>query len=231
VSLPTSRSAGTAVATDAGRTTRRARLPRRLLQLYAGLGLMGLSMGLMLTSGLGLNPWDVLHQGLAGRTGLRFGWVVIGVSALVLLAWIPLRQRPGFGTVCNAVLVGLAADAALAVLPHPSGLPLRLAYLLVGILANGLSTALYIGAGLGPGPRDGVMTALSRRGHSLRTVRTCMEVVVLGVGWSLGGTVGVGTLLYAASIGPIIHFFIPRRDLVGQRRGRVRRTSPGVVRS
>lgn len=189
-------------------------LPRRLLQLYVGLALMGFSMALMVVSGLGLTPWDVFHQGVAGRTGLHFGWVVVAVSVLVLLAWIPLRQRPGLGTVSNALLVGLAADASLAVLPHPARPLLRIAYLLTGIGANGLSTALYMGAGLGAGPRDGVMAALARSGPSIRTVRTGMEVTVLVVGWLLGGTVGLGTLLYAACIGPIIHHLLPRLDLV-----------------
>ena len=186
------------------------RLPRRLLGLYAGLVLFGVSMALMLASGLGLSPWDVFHQGLADRTGLPFGWVVIGVGALVLLLWVPLRQRPGLGTVSNVVVVGLAVDAALAVLPAPRGLALRAAFLAAGVVANGAATGLYIGAGLGPGPRDGLMTGLAMRGHSIRVVRTTIELSVLAVGWLLGGTVGVGTVLYAVSIGPLAHYFIPR---------------------
>ncbi len=151
----------------------------------------------------------MLHQGLAAHLGLRLGWVVIGVGALVLVLWIPLRQRPGIGTVANVVVVGLVVNAALPLLPHPRSLVMQLAYLVVGIVGNGVATGLYIGAGLGPGPRDGLMTALAARGHSIRVVRTGIEVSVLAVGWALGGTVGVGTLLYALSIGPVAHYFIP----------------------
>ena len=194
-------------------------LPRRLLGLYAGLVLFGVSMALMLASGLGLAPWDVFHQGLAERTGLPFGWVVIGVGALVLLLWVPLRQRPGLGTVSNVVVVGLAVDAALAVLPEPRRLAVRGAFLVAGVIINGVATGLYIGAGLGPGPRDGLMTGLASRGHSIRLVRTAIELSVLAVGWLLGGTVGVGTVLYAAGIGPLAHVFIPRLTVSGGRRG------------
>jgi uncharacterized membrane protein YczE len=192
----------------AGRHTNR--LPRRLLNLYVGLVLFGASMALMLESGLGLDPWDVFHQGLAERTGLSIGWIVVGVGTLVLLLWIPLRQRPGIGTVSNAVVVGLTVDAALAVLPGPRHIAFRCVFLVAGIITNGLATGLYIGAGLGPGPRDGLMTGLARRGHSIRLVRTTIELSVLAIGWLLGGTVGVGTLLYAVSIGPLAQYFIPR---------------------
>jgi uncharacterized membrane protein YczE len=192
------------------RATRADRLGRRLVTLYAGLVLFGVSMALMLVSGLGLGPWDVLHQGLAERTGLPIGWIVIGVGALVLLLWVPLRQRPGLGTVSNVVVVGLAVDASLAVLPEPRQLPARLAFLVGGVVANGAATGLYIGAGFGPGPRDGLMTGLARRGHSIRLVRTAIELSVLAMGWLLGGTVGVGTVLYAVSIGPLAQYFIPR---------------------
>jgi uncharacterized membrane protein YczE len=186
------------------------RLPRRLVNLYVGLVLFGVSMALMLESGLGLDPWDVFHQGLAERTGLSIGWIVIGIGTLVLLLWIPLRQRPGIGTVSNAVVVGLAVDAALTVLPEPRHIALRCTFLVTGIVSNGVATGLYIGAGLGPGPRDGLMTGLARRGHSIRLVRTAIELSVLAVGWLLGGTVGVGTVLYAVSIGPLAQYFIPR---------------------
>jgi uncharacterized membrane protein YczE len=201
---------GRAGRTPDRRTTGTGRLGRRLVNLYAGLVLFGASMALMLASGLGLGPWDVLHQGLAERTGLPIGWVVIGVGALVLLLWVPLRQRPGLGTVSNVVVVGLAVDAALAVLPQPRQLLARLAFLVGGVVANGAATGLYIGAGLGPGPRDGLMTGLAGRGHSIRLVRTMIELSVLVVGWVLGGTVGVGTVLYAVSIGPLAQYFIPR---------------------
>jgi uncharacterized membrane protein YczE len=186
------------------------KLVRRLVSLYLGLIMFGGSVALMLRSELGLDPWDVLHQGLSQRTGLHFGWVVIAVGAVVLLLWLPLKQRPGLGTVSNVVVVGLAADAALSMLPHPRALVLRFAFLAAGILANGFATGLYIGAGLGPGPRDGLMTGLAARGHSIRVVRTSIEVSVLAVGWLLGGSVGVGTVLYALSIGPLAHFFIPK---------------------
>jgi uncharacterized membrane protein YczE len=185
-------------------------LVRRLVNLYLGLVLFGGSVALMLRSGLGLDPWDVLHQGLSQHTGLQFGWVVIAVGAIVLLLWLPLKQRPGLGTVSNVVVVGLAADAALSVLPHPHALVLQFGFLAAGILANGVATGLYIGAGLGPGPRDGLMTGIAARGHSIRVVRTAIEVSVLAVGWLLGGSVGVGTVLYALSIGPLAHIFIPK---------------------
>lgn len=190
----------------------RDRLPRRLAQLLAGLVLYGVSMALMIESTLGLDPWDVFHQGLAESTGLRFGWVVIAVGAVVLLLWIPLRQRPGVGTVANVVVIGLAVDAALALLPTVQPLAGRIAFLVGGILLNGIATGLYIGARLGPGPRDGLMTGyVARHPHrSIRLVRTTIEVVVLAVGWLLGGTVGIGTVAYALLIGPLAQLFIPR---------------------
>ncbi|HEX8627316.1 MAG TPA: hypothetical protein VF755_04010 [Catenuloplanes sp.] len=193
------------------------RLTRRLTQLLAGLVLYGVSMALMIESSLGLDPWDVFHQGIAETTGIRFGWVVIGVGAAVLLLWIPLRQRPGVGTVANVVVIGLAVDAALAVLPTVGPLAARIAFLLGGILLNGIATGLYIGARLGPGPRDGLMTGyVARHPHrSLRLVRTTIEVVVLAVGWLLGGTVGIGTVAYALLIGPLAQVFIPRLTVPG----------------
>lgn len=187
------------------------RLPRRFVQLYVGLVLYGVSVALMIEARLGLDPWDVFHQGVSRITGLRFGTVVIVVGALVLLLWIPLRQRPGIGTVSNAVVLGLAVDAALAALPTPHPPALRWAFLVAGIVANGAATGLYIGARLGPGPRDGLMTGFVARfpGRSIRLVRTGIEVIVLGVGAALGGTVGWATLLYALSIGPLAHVFVP----------------------
>lgn len=192
--------------------------PRRVTQLGAGLVLYGVSIAAMLTAGLGVDSWDVFHQGLSQRTGVPFGWVVNGVSVLVLLAWIPLRQRPGPGTVANALVVGLVADAALSVLPRPEQLPLQLLMLAAGIVANGIATGLYIGAGLGPGPRDGLMTGLAARtGRSIRLVRTLIELSVLVAGWLLGGPVGLGTVLYAVSIGPIAQFSIARFSQAGVR--------------
>ena len=185
-------------------------MTRRLTALYVGLVLFGLSIALMVRAELGLASWDVLHQGLAARTGLRFGVVVIAVAAVVLLLWVPLRQRPGFGTLSNVVVVGLAADASLDLLPTVHGLPVRAALLVTGILVNGVATGLYIGAGMGPGPRDGLMTGLAARGYSIRVTRTAIEISVLVVGWLLGGSVGIGTVLYAASIGPLVHYLLPR---------------------
>jgi uncharacterized membrane protein YczE len=184
---------------------------RRLTQLYAGLVLYGASMALQIRAGLGLDPWDVFHQGVADRTGLSFGTVVIVTGAVVLLAWIPLRQRPGFGTVSNVFVIGIAVDATLAVLPRAGSAPVAVAMLLAGVGLNGLAGGAYIGANLGPGPRDGLMTGLVRRtGGSVRAVRTTIEVGVLILGAALGGTVGVGTLVYALSIGPLVHALLPR---------------------
>lgn len=178
--------------------------------LQAGLWLFGGSVAMMVRAELGLASWDVLHQGIAQRTGWPFGWVVIGTAALVMLAWLPLRQRPGFGTVCNVLQVGLGAEVGLWLLPEVDGLLVRGALLLAAVGLNGIATALYIGAGFGPGPRDGLMTGLAARGHSIRVVRTTIELTVLVAGWLLGGTVGVGTLLYALTIGPIVHVTLPR---------------------
>ncbi len=184
-------------------------LPRRLVQLYVGLVLYGASSSLLVLAGLGLDPWDVFHQGLARHSSLAIGTWAIVVGAFVLLLWIPLRQRPGFGTLSNVVVVGAVMDAVLAVAPSPHALGWRVVCLLAGVGLNGVATGAYIGAGLGPGPRDGLMTGLVARGHSIRVVRTAIELTVLVTGWLLGGTVGVGTLLYAVSIGPLAHVFIP----------------------
>ena len=188
-----------------------ARLPRRLVQLYVGLVLYGVWMALMVRSSLGVMPWDVLHQGLARQLGWSLGLVTAAVGAVVLLGWIPLRERPGLGTISNIFVIGLAVDAALAVLTPPAGLPARLALAAGGIVLNGVATAAYIGVRLGPGPRDGLMTGLVRRtGGSVRVVRTGIEVAVVATGWLLGGTLGVVTVLYAVSIGPIAHALLPR---------------------
>ena len=182
----------------------------RLTQLYTGLLLYGLSASMLLLAGLGVDPWDVFHQGLSRRLGLGVGTWVLIVGAFVLLLWIPLRQRPGFGTVNNAIAVGLIVDAVLATVPPVHGLAARLIVMVAGVVLNGVATGLYIGAGLGPGPRDGLMTGLAARGHSIRVVRTSIELTVLLTGWALGGTVGIGTVVYALAIGPIAHFTIPR---------------------
>jgi uncharacterized membrane protein YczE len=170
-------------------------VPRRLIQLLTGLVLYGISDSMLLLAGLGVDPWDVLHQGLARHTSVPTGTWSVVVGAVVLLLWIPLRQRPGIGTLCNVVVVGAVIDAVLAMVS--------------GVVLNGVATGLYIGAGLGPGPRDGLMTGFAARGHSLRLVRICIEITVLAVGWLLGGRVGVGTVVYAACIGPLAHIFVP----------------------
>ncbi len=189
---------------------RAGRLGRRLPQLFVGLALYGFSMAMMLRSDLGLAPWDVLTEGLSRLLPLSFGMITILVSGVVLLLWIPLRQPPGLGTIANAVVVGIAVDVGLAVLRTPSSLVVQGLLLIGGLVANGLAGAIYMGSQLGPGPRDGLMTGLSRRtGQSLRLVRTGIEVVVLSSGFLLGGTVGVGTVLYAVGIGPLTQRFLP----------------------
>lgn len=186
---------------------------RRLVQLYAGLVLFGVSAGMLLLARLGVDPWDVFHQGLSRRLGLGVGTWAIIVGAFVMVLWIPLRQRPGFGTLSNAVVVGLVIDLMLAVVPTVHGLGARYALMVSGVVLNGIATGAYIGAGLGPGPRDGLMVGLAGRGHSLRVVRTCIEVTVLVTGWLLGGTVGIGTVAYALCIGPVAHIFIPALEI------------------
>ncbi|MEU6150765.1 hypothetical protein ABZ816_12255 [Actinosynnema sp. NPDC047251] len=191
---------------------------RRVPQLVAGLWLYGTSMALQIRATLGLDPWDVLHEGLTKRTGLSFGTITILVGALVLLCWIPLRQRPGVGTIANVFLIGVAVDVTLAFLPTPSDLVVRIVFLVSGIVLNGLAAAVYIGARLGPGPRDGLTTGFcARTGTSLRLVRTVVELTVLAGGWLLGGTIGVGTVLYALSIGPLTQAFLPLVTWAGSR--------------
>jgi uncharacterized membrane protein YczE len=183
---------------------------RRLVQLFAGLALYGMSMGMLIRAELGLDPWDVFHYGVARHLPVSFGTVTIIVGAAVLLLWIPLRQLPGLGTVANVVVIGLTTDATLALLERPSAMVLRVLLLVGGIVLNGLAGALYIGSQFGPGPRDGLMTGLARRtGRSIRLVRTSIEVTVLVVGFLLGGVVGVGTVLYAVLIGPTVQLFLP----------------------
>jgi uncharacterized membrane protein YczE len=181
------------------------------VQLYAGLVLYGASMALLVRSSLGVMPWDVLHQGLARQSGWSLGAVTVLVGALVLLAWVPLRQRPGLGTISNVVVIGVAVDASLAVLPPIGALPGRITLAVAGILLNAVATAAYIGVHLGPGPRDGLMTGLVRRtGGSVRVVRTAIEVAVVALGWGLGGTLGPATVAYALAIGPLVHLLLPR---------------------
>jgi len=183
---------------------------RRLGQLFAGLILYGVSSSMLLLAGLGVDPWDVFHQGLSRRLGLGVGTWAIIVGVGVLLLWIPLHQRPGLGTVCNVVVVGLVIDVMLAAIHPVHGLPVQIAVMVGGVVLNGIATGAYIGAGLGPGPRDGLMTGLAVQGRSIRVVRTSIELTVLAIGWLLGGSVGVGTVVYALGIGPIAHVAIPR---------------------
>jgi uncharacterized membrane protein YczE len=183
-----------------------ARLSRRLLQLYAGLVAYGVSMALLVRSSLGNMPWDVLHQGLARWLHLSLGTLTVVVGALVLLAWVPLRQRPGLGTLSNVLVIGVVVDAVLAVLPSPPVLAARIGFAIAGIGLNAVGTALYIGARLGPGPRDGLMTGIvARTRWPLRWVRTSIEIAVVLTGWSLGGTLGPATVAYALLVGPLVH--------------------------
>jgi uncharacterized membrane protein YczE len=189
---------------------RAGRLPRRLVQLLVGLAFYGASMAMVIRATLGAIPWDVLHTGLIQHVPVSFGQMSIIVALAVLLAWIPLRQMPGLGTIANALLVGIAADVTLAIVPPVDELAARVPLLLGGIVLNGMATAMYIGSQLGPGPRDGFMTGLSRvTGRSIRLVRTAIEVSVVALGWALGGAVGLGTLLYAVAIGPLAQLMLP----------------------
>ena len=167
------------------------------------------SMAMMVRAGLGLDPWDVFHQGLARRTGMTIGLASAVVGVAVLLAWIPLRNRPGIGTVANVVVIADHGRPRHVAVPTPTSLPVRVAMMLGAVVFNAFSTVLYIGAGLGPGPRDGLMTGLVvRTGRSVRLVRTAIEVTVLTVGWLLGGTVGIGTVMYAFGIGPLVQLIV-----------------------
>lgn len=189
---------------------RAGRLPRRLAQLYVGLFLYGVSLALMVRGDLGLAPWDVLHSGFIRHVPMTLGQAVVLFSFVVLVLWIPLREKPGIGTISNAVVVGLSADLTLAVLEAPDAIAARVALMVGGIVLCGLATALYIGAQLGRGPRDGLMTGLARRtGLSIRLVRTALEVSVVAIGLLLGGTLGIGTVAYALAIGPIAQWMMP----------------------
>jgi uncharacterized membrane protein YczE len=185
------------------------RLPQRLTRLLLGLTAYGVSISLMLRAQLGNQPWDVFHQGLALHTGLSIGTVLIITGAAVLLCWIPLRQRPGIGTVANIVVIGIVVDLANNLLAAPAHLATRVAFLAGGIILCGVASGLYIGANLGPGPRDGLMTGLAQRSWSLRGWRTAIEISVVVAGFLLGGKVGIGTIAYALAIGPLAQFFLP----------------------
>lgn len=182
---------------------------RRWAQLVAGVVLYGATAGMLVLGGLGLDPWDVLHQGLSRTFGLGIGTWAIIVSFVVFTGWRVLRQRPGVGTLVNAVGVGLVIDLIVAIVHPPHELWARVALMIGGVVGNGIATGLYIGAGLGPGARDGLTTGIAGRGHSIRVVRTTIEASVLITGFLLGGTVGLGTFVYALAIGPITHQTIP----------------------
>lgn len=185
-------------------------IARRLLQLYIGLVLYGVSTAMFVRANLGADPWNVFHLGVAQIFSLNIGMVMILVGALVLLLWIPLRQKPGLGTISNVIVLGLAADAALAIMPPVESLVARSFLLFAAILVNAIATGMYIGAGFGSGPRDGLMTGINARtGWSVRSVRTSIELTVLLAGWLMGGTFGVGTVLYALAIGPLIQLCLP----------------------
>jgi uncharacterized membrane protein YczE len=186
------------------------KIARRFVQLQLGLILYGVSLALMVRADLGLDPWDIFHQGVAEKLGLSFGLVVNLVGLAVLLLWIPLRQWPGLGTISNVLVIGTTTDLALAMLAAPDALAVRGAFLVLGIGLNAVATAAYIGAGFGPGPRDGLMTGLVHRtGWAVKWTRMGIEVSVLGIGWLLGGTAGVGTILYAIAIGPLVQPLLP----------------------
>jgi uncharacterized membrane protein YczE len=190
-----------------------AQLRRRVPRLALGLVALGVGIGLTVRAHLGVSPWDVLHQGIARHTPLSFGSVVVLVGLAVLVLWIPLHQRLGIGTVLNTLTVGYIADATLAALARPTSAVERWVMLLAGILSMSIGLGLYIGSGLGPGPRDGLMTAISARGYPLWLVRTALELTVLVFGWVLGGDVGVGTVVFAFGIGPLGHFSLARLHL------------------
>ena len=187
----------------------RARLPRLVL----GLVMCGVGIAALVRAELGLGPWDVLHQGVAELTGVTIGTVTVLVGLVVLLLWLPLRERLGLGTLLNVILIGVTVDVTLALLEAPSHLAARWALLLLGPVLFALGSGFYIGAGLGPGPRDGLMTGLARRGHPVGVVRLGIEVGALAIGWSLGGTVGIGTVVFAFGIGPLVHIALDRMSL------------------
>jgi uncharacterized membrane protein YczE len=181
----------------------------RGIALLVGLACYGFSMAMMVRAGLGLDPWDVFHQGLTRHTPMSIGLASAVVGVVVVLAWIALRNKPGIGTVANVIVIAVTVDAGLAVLAAPESMPARVAMMLAAVVLNAVATVLYVGAGLGPGPRDGLMTGLvARTGLSVRLVRTTIEATVLTAGWLLGGSLGVGTVIYAFGIGPMVQLVL-----------------------
>lgn len=188
-------------------------LPRAILRLVFGLVLCGLGISGMILADLGLGPWDVLHQGISDKTGIPIGTVSIAVGFLVLIGWIPLHERVGVGTIANVILIGLVIDATLAAFDAPTNMATRIALMAIGPVLFGVGSGFYIGALMGPGPRDGLMTGIARRGPPVFAVRLCIELVVLAVGFALGGTVGIGTIWFALGIGPIVHLALHHLSL------------------
>jgi uncharacterized membrane protein YczE len=186
------------------------RFVERITRCVIGLAFFGVGISLLIDARIGVPPWDVFHQGMAARTDRSIGTVIIATGAVLMLLWIPLRQRPGIGTVLNAIEIGLVANVVLAVLPEPESLVVRVPMMLGGIVVTAIGSAMYIGSGLGPGPRDGLMTGLAARGMQLRVARTGIELIALAVGWALGGQVGIGTVAFAVLIGPIVQVLLPR---------------------
>ena len=181
----------------------------RIARCVAGLALFGVGIALLIDADLGAAPWDVFHTGVSDLTGIGVGTVIILTGAALLLLWVPLRETPGLGTVLNAIEIGLVVDLVLPLVPEPDGLPARLSMMLVGVVVIGIGSAAYIGAGLGPGPRDGLMTGIAKRGVSIRVARTGIEVTVLLIGVALGGAIGLGTAVFALGIGPLVQLFLP----------------------
>ena len=181
----------------------------RIVRCVAGLALFGVGVAMIIDADLGAAPWDVFHTGVSDLTGLGVGTVIILTGAALLLLWIPLRETPGLGTVLNAVEIGLVVDLVLPLIPEPDGLAARLVMMFAGVAVIGIGSAAYIGAGLGPGPRDGLMTGIARRGVSIRVARTGIEVTVLLIGVALGGAIGLGTAVFAVGIGPLVQLFLP----------------------
>ena len=188
----------------------RDRLGRRLIRCIVGLSLFSLGISLQMNANIGAPPWDVFHQGIANQTGISIGKIIVLTGFSLLLLWIPLKQKPGLGTILNALEIGLIADIALGIIPEPSNMLIRVPMALLGIVVVAIGSGLYIGSALGPGPRDGLMTGLAKRGIPIRVGRTVVEVIVLVTGWLLGGQVGVATFAFAFGVGPLVHFFLPR---------------------
>lgn len=188
----------------------RYRLGRRLVRCLLGLALFAIGISLQMNANLGAPPWDVFHQGVAKQTDITVGRVIVITGLMLLLLWIPLKQKLGVGTILNALEIGLVADIALAVIPEPKNLIVRVAMVLAGIVVVAIGTGLYIGSALGPGPRDGLMTGLAKRGIPIRVGRTAIEATVLVVGFALGGQIGIATFAFAFGIGPLVQFFLPK---------------------